>query len=127
MSPEQLSGDPRRIDARTDIYALGVVLYELLAGKPPYDVASVSLAEAVKRIGETEPRRLGEMDRRLRGDPEVVVEKAMAKDAVVRYQSALELAADIRRCLADQPILARRASTVYHLRKFAKRNKVLVA
>jgi tetratricopeptide (TPR) repeat protein len=127
MSPEQLSGDSGAVDARSDIYSLGLVLYEVLAGTRAYDVGSAPLADALRIIRETTPRRLGDIDRRLRGDAEAVVETAMAKEPERRYQSAAELAADIARCLADQPVLARRATAGYHLRKFAKRHRVLVA
>lgn len=126
MSPEQVSGDPRLVDVRSDIYALGVVLYELLAGVPPYDISRLGLAEAARVIRETTPRRLGEIDRHLRGDVEAVVEMAMAKEPERRYQSAQEFVADIERVLADQAVMARRASTGYYLIKFTKRHRVLV-
>jgi eukaryotic-like serine/threonine-protein kinase len=125
MSPEQVSGDPDEVDTRSDVYALGVVLYELLAGKAPYATGR-QVHEAVRAIREEEPTRLSSLKRTLRGDVETIVAKALEKDKARRYASAAELAADIRRHLHDEPIVARPASTAYQIQKFARRNKVLV-
>src|SRR5262249_49968246 len=103
MSPEQIAGDPAQIDARSDVYELGVVLYELLAGRTPHDLRSRSIAEAVRIIREEEPTRLSSIDRTLRGDVETIVAKALEKEKQRRYSSAAELAADIRRFLHDEP------------------------
>ena len=126
MSPEQCSGDPRAIDVRSDVYSLGVIGYELLTGHLPYQVRSRSIPELVRIIREDEPRRLSTIDRKLRGDVERIFLKALEKEPGRRYQSAGELAVDIRRVLADEPIIARAPSTAYRLRKFAQRNRVLV-
>lgn len=126
MSPEQVTGRSESVDTRSDVYSLGVVLYELLAGKLPYPVTGVSITEAARTIRETEPRRLSTVDRALRGDIETIVAKALDKDRERRYTSASELAADIRRYLADEPIIARPPSATYQLRKFARRNRALV-
>jgi WD40 repeat protein len=126
MSPEQASGDPAAVDARGDVYALGVVLYELLAHRPPYSLDGLPLSEAVRVIREHEPSRLGSLDGRLRGDLETIAAKALEKDPARRYASAGELAADVRRFLAHEPIRARPASALYQLRKFARRHKGLV-
>lgn len=127
MSPEQVAADPAGIDARSDVYALGVVLYELLADRLPYDVHRKMIHEAVRVIREEEPTVLSAIARGLRGDVETIVGKALEKDRSRRYQSAADLGSDIRRHLADEPIVARPASAAYQLRKFAKRNKALVA
>ena len=126
MSPEQaLGGSP--VDTRSDVYALGAILYELLADKPAIDVRGVPIAEAARRVREVEPSDLGSVVPALRGDVATIVGKALAKGKSRRYGSAGELGADIRRFLADEPILARRASRAYLLGKFAQRNKTLVA
>jgi len=126
MSPEQVLADPARIDVRTDVYALGVIGYELLCGKRPLDVAARALPEAIRTIVSDEPTSLGLVDRRLRGDVETIVHKALAKEKERRYGSAAELADDFRRFLASEPIQARRASRSYQFRRFARRNRVLV-
>lgn len=126
MSPEQVRGDSRELDIRSDVYALGVVLYELLAGRLPIDVRHCSIPEAVRLIQEEEPSRLSSINTIFRGDIETIVARAMEKDRAQRYASAAELAADIRRYLRDEPIIARPPSAMYQLRKFAKRNKALV-
>jgi tetratricopeptide (TPR) repeat protein/predicted Ser/Thr protein kinase len=124
MSPEQVAADPN-LDRRSDVYTLGVILFELLAGRPPYPLESLPLAEAVRVIREREPARLGALDRGLRGDAETIAGKALEKDPSRRYASAEELAADIRRHLAQEPILARPPSALYQLSKFARRHKPL--
>jgi WD40 repeat protein/predicted Ser/Thr protein kinase len=126
MSPEQVTADPAAIDHRTDVYALGVILFELLAHRLPYRLENRPLAEAARLILEEEPPRLGSLDPELRGDVETMVAKALAKDPARRYPSAAELAADLRRWLAHEPILARPPSALYHLRQFARRHTGLV-
>ncbi|MDO8631632.1 MAG: serine/threonine-protein kinase, partial [Phycisphaerales bacterium] len=126
MSPEQVAGQPDELDVRSDVYALGVILYEMLAGRLPYDLRDHSIAEAGSVIREQEPSRLSSLDSALRGDIETIVAKALAKEKDRRYQSAMELGDDIRRFLRDEPIVARPASRAYQIRKFAKRNKAIV-
>ncbi len=126
MSPEQIEADPHDIDTRSDVYALGMVLYELLAGRLPYQVTGTAFLEASRLIREQAPGRLGSLDRTLRGDVETIVLHALEKDRLRRYQSAFELAQDIRRYLGDRTILARPPSVVYQLRTFVRRNKILV-
>lgn len=126
MSPEQVAGDPLALDTRSDVYALGVVLYELLAGKLPYDVDRKALPEAVEAIREADPPPLSSVDRRYRGDIDTIAAKALEKDKTRRYASAAALAGDIRRYLADEPITARPPSASYQVQKFARRHKALV-
>lgn len=125
MSLEQVLADPLELDTRSDVYALGVILYELLAGRLPYQLSANPL-EAVRTIREEDPARLSSISRAYRGDVETIVAKALEKDKARRYSSAAALAADIRRYLADQPITARTASATYQLQKFARRHKALV-
>src|SRR5580658_732721 len=125
MSPEQVLADPLELDTRSDVYALGVILYELLAGRLPYRI-SAKLHEAVQTIREEEPTALRAVSSAYRGDIETIVGKALEKDKARRYPSAAELAADIRRYLHDEPIMARPASATYQLQKFARRHKALV-
>ena len=123
MSPEQTRGDPNEIDLRSDVYSLGVMLYEMLTGSRPYQVQRKQLPEAVRVICEEEPQRPSEHVRLLRGDLETIVMKALEKDPARRYQSVLALAEDIERHRVDQPILARPPSATYHLRKLVLRHK----
>ena len=126
MSPEQAGGDPDAIDTRSDIYSLGVVAYELLAGRLPYKVDRAAVPEAVRVIQQDEPTPLSTIDRSLRGDVETIVLKALEKDRARRYDSAEAFAADIRRYLNHEPIAARRASARYRAWKFAQRHKIVV-
>src|SRR4029077_7377498 len=80
MSPEQMAADPRLIDPRVDVYALGVILFELLAERLPYDLQHLPLVEAARVVVEQEPSRLGSIDTHWRGDVETIVAKALAKD-----------------------------------------------
>ncbi len=127
MSPEQAAGDPAQLDWRSDVYSLGVILYELLAGRLPHEVRHLAVIEAVRVIREDDPTPAGSLDRSLRGDLETILARALEKDKLRRYQSAADLALDIRRHLDEQPIAARPASALYRLRKFARRNKAIVA
>jgi WD40 repeat protein len=126
MSPEQLAADSAAIDHRADVYALGVILFELLAHRLPSQVTNRPLAEVARLIVEEDAPRLGSINPELRGDVETIVAKALAKDRARRYASAADLAADIRRWLASEPILARPPSALYHLRQFARRHTGLV-
>ena len=126
MSPEQASGNPAEIDTRSDVYSVGVLGWELLTGRLPYDVRGKMVHEAVRVIREEEASRLSSIDRSFRGDVETILAKALEKDKDRRYQSVAEFGLDIRRHLAHEPIAARPASTFYQLRKFTRRNKVLV-
>jgi WD40 repeat protein len=126
MSPEQVTADPAAIDHRADVYALGVVLFELLAHRLPYQLDNRPLAEATRLILEQDPPQLGSVNPELRGDVETIVAKALEKDPARRYRSAADLAADLRRALNHEPILARPPSALYHLRKFARRHSALV-
>ncbi len=127
MSPEQVLGDPLDVDTRSDVYSLGVILYELLSGRLPYNVKQRQLPEAVHAIREEEPASLGSINRNYRGDIETIVKRALEKDKTRRYASAADLDADIQRYLNDEPITARPPSAGYQLQKFARRHRGLMA
>ena len=127
MSPEQVVGNTLELDTRSDVYALGVLLYELIAGRLPYDLARKSLPEAVRVIRDDDPARLSAVTRAVPADVETIVSKALEKDKLRRYVSAAEMAEDIGRFLRDEPILARRPSASYQMQKFARRHKALVS
>jgi eukaryotic-like serine/threonine-protein kinase len=148
MSPEQAELDAVDIDTRTDVYALGVLLYELLTGFTPIDPDSarqMALIKILESIRQTDPPRpshrlsssgekLAEISSRrqidpsrlqqeLRGDLDWIVMKALEKDRDRRYETANGFAADIARYLTNQPVLARPPSTVYKLQKFYRKNQ----
>ena len=126
MSPEQARGEVEAIDVRTDVYALGVILYEMLAGRRPYDIRRAALAEAVRVICSEPPLPLGDSwsgTRRIDADLETIVGKALEKEADRRYGSAAALSDDIDRYLSSQPIMARPPSARYQLKKMVQRNK----
>ena len=125
MSPEQVAAEPADIDTRSDVYALGVVLFELLTGRLPYDIKHASIHQASMMIRELAPSRLSSTDHSLRGDIETIVNKALEKDKERRYASASALVADVRRFLNNEPIAARPASALYQIRIFARRNKAM--
>ncbi len=125
MSPEQVSGDPDRVDTRSDVYALGVILYELLSGRLPHDVSGRVIPEAARVIREEEPSSLAKFVPEHRGDLETIVAKALEKEPRRRYASAAEMAADVRRFLAHEPISARPASAYYQLSRFARRHRAI--
>lgn len=122
MSPEQVSGNSVDLDTRSDVYALGVIGYEMLSGSLPYPVRGCSIPEAARLITECDPEPLGNLNNRFRGDIETIIAKALEKNRDRRYGSAAELAEDIRRFLEHEPIAARPQTTMYQLSKFARRN-----
>ncbi len=123
MSPEQLDGDPERVDARTDVYALGAVLHELLCGAPLHDLEGASLTEIARRIRETRPRRPSQLRPDISEDLDWIVAKAVAHDPERRYASASELAADVRRFLAREPVAAGPPGAGYRIRSFVRRHR----
>ncbi|MBK8097352.1 MAG: protein kinase [Planctomycetes bacterium] len=126
MSPEQLAGGRGGIDARSDVWALGVIAYELLVERLPLQLEGLPLAAACRLVTEREPAPLGAIDPRLRGDLSAIVAKAMAKDPGERYESAAAFAADLQRLMRGEAVRARPASAWLQVRRFARRNRLLV-
>jgi len=127
MSPEQARGDSDAIDPRSDVYSLGMILYELLADRLPYVFSQIMPHQALRLICEEPPALPSTIDRRLRGDVETIVLKALEKERARRYQTPAELADDIRRHLDGEPIVARRPSKLYVLRKKLAKHRAATA
>ena len=126
LSPERVEST-HPVDTRSDVYSLGVILYELLVGVLPIDVSNLSVVSAVHRICSEHPRMLGVIDRSLRGDIEVVIARAIDKDPLRRYASAEAFARDLQRILEGRPVEARSDSRIYVLRTIAWRYRGSIA
>ncbi len=150
MSPEQALSSGEDIDTRTDVYSLGVILYELLAGEPPLELRRIALDEFLRRLREEEPpkpsmkvrspspvsafdvayKRHTEppaLARQMRGDLDSIALKALEKDRSRRYGSPSDLAADIGRYLRHDAVVAVPPSVAYRARKFARRHRAALA
>jgi len=127
MSPEQFDADPHAIDVRSDVYALGVVLYELLAGQPPYDLRRKLVHEIGSIVRQQDPTPLTNVNKTLQRDVGVIAGKCLEKDRNRRYTSAGEVAADVGRYLAGEPIAAVAPSFWDALLRVARRYKAAAA
>jgi len=126
MSPEQLRGESRKIDVRTDVFALGVILYELLSGKRPRNLDASSLFSAIKSAERNPMVSLAKIEPKFGGDLDTIVMKALADSPAQRYASVADFASDLERFLDDRPIEARAPSALYIAGKFARRHRALV-
>ena len=126
MSPEQAAAKPELIDVRTDVYALGMMLYHILTGQDAYDVTGPVL-EVLKNIQGVEPVRPSKIIRKFDTDIEAIVLTAIDKDRARRYQSVAGLESDIENWLAGRPISVRSISTLYLIRKVIARHRYVAA
>jgi len=128
MSTEQLLGDSTLIGARSDVYSLGVVAYELISGRLPHPRLNTStIFEALDILRHDTPPRLATISAEARGDLDTVVMKALASEREQRYASAAELADDLQRILDHRPIMARPLTRMYRASRFVRRHRLLSA
>ncbi len=125
MSPEQATGQAGN-DPRIDVYALGVIGYELLCDRLPIAVAGMGPLEALRALAQQTPLPLSRIDASLRGDLETVIAKALAREPALRYANAGAFADDLRRFLDHEPVAARPPSRWRRLLLFGKRNPALL-
>ncbi len=126
MSPEQFDADPHDIDIRSDVYALGLILYELLTGCLPYTYSSDKIFDFASEVREGRTTPIGVKDSSFKGDLEAIIQMAMQRDREHRYQSAFGLAQDIRRFVNGDAVVATRLGLAYQIKIFARKNKSVI-
>lgn len=124
MAPEQFTGD--EITPATDVYALGVIAFELIAGRPPVELGGLSITAAMRLVDQQDAPRLRAAAPDIDRDIETIVSMCLRREPEHRYQNASELATDLRSLLAHKPIAARPPDTIYLTKKYIKRNRILV-
>jgi hypothetical protein len=127
LAPELLEHGSADADARSDVWSMGVVLFQILSGRLPLPIEGLSFARATRVVLEQEPQRLELIAPALRGDLAIVVHHALEKEPSRRYADAAALRDDLRRVLAGEPVLARAPSALYRARLFVRRHRALVA
>ena len=127
MSPEQFDGSAATLDIRADVYSLGVVLYELLTGRLPYEVKRHSVYDAARIVKEVVPEPISRTSRRLRGDLETIVAKCLEKDRSHRYANAADLESDLARHLRGESIAARPPGLLDGVTRLARRHPLAAA
>lgn len=126
MSPEQATGEPSRVDARTDVFSLGAVLYELLAGRPWLDAKGKSVVQLARTVGNEDPVPIGRRCREADRDLQAVVATAMHKERARRYQSASALRDELLRWLRREAVHAREPGALERLGRFSAQNRAMV-
>jgi len=127
MSPEQLGGRPESVDIRSDVYSLGVVAFELLTGQLPFDLSDATATEAMRILANTPARLAGKLVAELHGDIDAILSRALEMEPDRRFGSCAEFADDIRRYLRHEPVRSHAPTLTYRMKKFARRNRGLVA
>lgn len=127
MAPEQLSGKANQTDTRSDVFSLGAILYELLAGHPPFQLEGMSLSTAFRTVELDDPISIRAIDTEIDKDLETIVMRCLSKEPERRFANAGELNDELIRYLTNQPIRSRPPTATYRTKKFINRNKALVA
>ena len=126
MSPEQFEGDSRDLDTRSDVYSLGVVLYELLSGSLPYDLSSRKVYEVASIVRDKQPNTLRKSGVKTAAEIDIILQKCLRKEREMRYQTAFGLQQDLSRFLSGDMIVARSPSLAYQIKVFTRKNKLVV-
>jgi len=127
MSPEQFSRDHRTVDSRADVYALGLMLYELTTGRLPYETRGMSFQAIARLVRDAQPVAPRLVDAHVPRPLDAIIRRAIAKDPALRYSTASELADELRRFLADEPVVAEPMTRVETITRVVRRNKAFAS